>query len=188
MYPRNAASPERIAVGAVVQISDGAVQTSGVSISVRGQAGSSGAGSGTTAYDNGIVEYTPTQGETDFTSFVVVAYKTGCVPVSQTIVTSASGTPGYAGVDWGFVANKTTTNDLSGTNIKTTQKVDVDTIKTNPVANGGTVTFPTNATLASTTNLTAGTVATVTNTVNADIKKVNGVTVNGDGAGTPWGP
>lgn len=84
---RNAASPERIAVGAVVQISDGAVQTSGVSIAVRGQGGASGAGAGTTAYDNGIVEYTPTQGETDFTSFVVIAYKTGCIPVSQTIIT-----------------------------------------------------------------------------------------------------
>lgn len=32
---------------------------------------------------------------------------------------------------------------------------DVDTIKTNPVVNGGTATFPTNATLASTTNITA---------------------------------
>src|ERR1041385_1823266 len=39
-----------------------------------------------------------------------------------------------------------------------TQKVDVDTIKTNPVVNGGTITFPTNATVASTTNITAGTV------------------------------
>ena len=34
-------------------------------------------------------------------------------------------------------------------------KVDVDTIKTNPVVNAGTVTFPTTATLASTTNITA---------------------------------
>lgn len=47
------------------------------------------------------------------------------------------------------------------------QKVDVDTIKTNPVVNAGTVTFPTTATLASTTNLTAGTVTTVTNLTNA---------------------
>ena len=45
------------------------------------------------------------------------------------------------------------------------QKVDVNTIKTNPVVNAGTVTFPTTATLASTTNLTAGTVANVTNGV-----------------------
>lgn len=46
-------------------------------------------------------------------------------------------------------------------------KVDVDTIKTNPVVNAGTVTFPTTATLASTTNITAGTITTVTNLTNA---------------------
>lgn len=46
-------------------------------------------------------------------------------------------------------------------------KVDVDTIKTNPVVNGGTITFPTTATLASTTNITAGTITTVTNLTNA---------------------
>lgn len=33
-----------------------------------------------------------------------------------------------------------------------------------------------------------GAVGSVTANVNADIKKVNGVTVNGDGSGTPWGP
>ncbi len=43
-----------------------------------------------------------------------------------------------------------------------TQQVDVNTIKTNPVVSAGTVTFPTNATLASTTNITAGTITTVT--------------------------
>jgi hypothetical protein len=46
------------------------------------------------------------------------------------------------------------------------QKVDVDTIKTNPVVNGGTVTFPTNSTLASTTNITAGTITTATTATN----------------------
>lgn len=46
-------------------------------------------------------------------------------------------------------------------------KVDVDTIKTNPVANGGTITFPTNATVASTTNITGGTITTVTNQLSA---------------------
>ena len=51
-----------------------------------------------------------------------------------------------------------------------TQKVDVDTIKTNPVVNGGTVTFPTGATLASTTNITAGTITTATN-----VTTVNGL-------------
>jgi len=158
-YPRNAASPERIAVGAVVLISDGTVQTSAVSIAVIPQGGASGAGGGTTAYDNGIVLYTPTQAETNYTSFIVTAYKASCIPVSTTIVTSASATAGYAGVDWGFVANKTTSNELTGTTIATTQKVDVETIKTGAVVNGGTVTFPTNATLASTTNITGGTIA-----------------------------
>lgn len=47
---------------------------------------------------------------------------------------------------------------------------DVDTIKTNPVVNAGTVTFPTTATLASTTNITAGTVTTATN-----VTTVNGL-------------
>lgn len=133
MYPRNAASPERISVGAVVAIADGTVQTSGCSIAVVPQGGASGAGAGTTAYDNGIVLYTPTQGETNYSSFVVTAYKTGCIPASVTVVTTASATAGYAGLDWGVMANKTTTNALTGTTIATTQKVDIETIKTQSV-------------------------------------------------------
>lgn len=129
-YPRNAASPERLAIGAVVQISDGAVQTSGVSISVRGQGGASGAGAGTTAYDNGVVEYTPTQGETDFTSFIVVAYKTGCIPVSQTVITSASATAGYSGVDWGKVTSATSTVGLTNTTVGTITTYTGNTVQT----------------------------------------------------------
>src|SRR3990167_1288617 len=72
---------------------------------------------------------------------------------------------GAAGVDWANVENPTTTVAFTGTTIATTQKVDIETIKTNPVVNAGTVTFPTTATLASTTNITAGTIATVTNAV-----------------------
>jgi hypothetical protein len=95
VYPRNAASPPRIAIGAVVQISDGAVQTSGVSVSVRPNGGSESSGGGTISYGaSGIVYYAPTQGETDYTDFVVVAYKAGCIPVATTIVTSASATSG----------------------------------------------------------------------------------------------
>lgn len=74
---------------------------------------------------------------------------------------------GEAGVDWANVGSPTTSLALTGTTIAITQKVDVDTIKTNPVVNGGTATFPTNATLASTTNITAGTITTVTNLTNA---------------------
>lgn len=74
---------------------------------------------------------------------------------------------GEVGVDWANVGSPTTALALTGTTIAVTQKVDVDTIKTNPVVNGGTITFPTTATLASTTNITAGTIATVTNLTNA---------------------
>ncbi len=119
MYPRNAASPERIAIGAVVQISDGAVQTSGVSVSVLPQGGASAGGGGTISYENGIVCYLPTQAETNYTSFIVTAYKTGCIPVSVTIVTSASATAGYGGVDWSKVTSATSTVNLSGTTVKT---------------------------------------------------------------------
>ncbi len=77
---------------------------------------------------------------------------------------------GAAGIDWANVEAPTTTLALTGTTIATTQKVDVETIKTNPVVNGGTITFPTTATLASTTNITAGTVTTATN-----VTTVNGL-------------
>jgi hypothetical protein len=122
-YPRNAASPQRIAVGAVVQISDGAVQTSGVSITVIPQGGAGSAGGGTTAYQDGIVLYTPTQGETNYDSFAIIAYKTGCIPAATTVVTSASSTSGYAGLDWSKVTNATSTVGLSGTTIATSQVV-----------------------------------------------------------------
>lgn len=59
------------------------------------------------------------------------------------------------------------------------QKVDVDTIKTNPVVNAGTVTFPTTATLASTTNITAGTITTTTNLTNLPSIPSNWITAAG---------
>jgi len=73
---------------------------------------------------------------------------------------------GGAGVDWANVESPTTTLALTGTTISTTQKVDVETIKTNAVVNAGTITFPTTATLASTTNITAGTITTATTVTN----------------------
>jgi hypothetical protein len=81
---------------------------------------------------------------------------------------------GEAGVDWANVGSPTTALALTGTTIAVTQKVDVDTIKTNPVVNGGTATFPTNATLASTTNITAGTITTATTATNLTNAPTNG--------------
>lgn len=120
MYPRNAASPPRIAIGAVVQISDGAVQTSGCTVRVIEQGGAEGDGGGTTSYStDGVVLYTPTQAETDQIGFVLIAKKTGCIPVSQTIITSASDVTGYAGVDWAKVNAPTSTVGLTNTSIAT---------------------------------------------------------------------
>lgn len=83
---------------------------------------------------------------------------------------------GEAGIDWANVGAPTTTLNLSGTTIATTQKVDIETIKTNAVVNAGTITFPTTATLASTTNITAGTVTTATTATN--VTTVNGLAAN----------
>lgn len=74
---------------------------------------------------------------------------------------------GEAGVDWANVGAPTTALDLSGTTIAPTQKVDVETIKTQAVTAAAPVTIP--ASLASPTNITGGTITTVENlTVNND--------------------
>ncbi len=95
-----------------------------------------------------------------------VSVTSGQVDLGKILGTTSAGAVGYVGVDWAHVNAPTTTVNLSGTTIAVTQKVDVDTIKTNPVVNGGTITFPTGATLASTTNITAGTITTATNLTN----------------------
>jgi hypothetical protein len=100
MYPRNAASPEPIGIGPVVQISDGAVQTAGVTVRIKPVGVAEADGGGTTAYStDGVVLYTPTQAETNYTSFILIAKKTGCIPATVTIVTSESTVSGrvYAG-------------------------------------------------------------------------------------------
>ena len=95
MYPRNAASPPRISIGPVVQISDGAVQASGCTVRIIVEGGAEGDGGGTTAYStDGVVLYTPTQAETNYVSFVLIAKKTGCIPATVTVVTTASATAG----------------------------------------------------------------------------------------------
>lgn len=112
---------------------------------------------------SGVWKYTPTQGETDATDFHVAVYKASSTTAGVSVVTSASATAGYAGTDHSKIANPTSTVNLSGTTIKTatdvetkaadiqsrlpaalnggkmdsvvpdTQKVDVNTIKTQSV-------------------------------------------------------
>jgi hypothetical protein len=89
---------------------------------------------------------------------------------------------GEAGLDWANVGSPTTAVDLSGTTIKTTQKVDVDTIKTNPVVNGGTITFPTNKTLADTTSAVGSVTGNVGGNVTGSVGSVVGAVGSVTGA------
>jgi hypothetical protein len=124
-YPRNAASPPIIAVGAIYLLADGTIQTTGASVRVKTGTGSWGSGSGTLACDStsGIWTYAPTQAETDAQSFVVGVYKSSSTSAQVTVATSASATAGYSGVDWSKITAATTTVNLSGTTISTTQQV-----------------------------------------------------------------
>lgn len=99
-YPRNAASPPPVAIGAVVQISDGAVQTTGVTVYHRTSSTTESSGGGTTnvGATTGTIYYTPTQAETNYESFELVAFKSGCIPASVTVVTTASATAGKVDV------------------------------------------------------------------------------------------
>lgn len=129
MFPRNAATPPVIDLGQILQISDGAIQTTGASVRVRIGTGAWGAGAGTLACDttSGIWTYAPTQAETNADYFIVGAYKASCTALSKTVITSASTTSGYAGLDWAKVIAATTTVNLSGTSVKTATDVETDT-------------------------------------------------------------
>jgi hypothetical protein len=123
MYPRNAASPERISIGAVVQISDGAVQSSGVAVKVIPFGQSESSGAGTVAYTaDGVVLYTPTQAETNYTSFVLVASKSGCIPATVTVVTSAAGIASIADAVWDEAYSGHTTAGTFGKLMDTLRK------------------------------------------------------------------
>lgn len=119
-YPRNASSPPHFLVGYVYQISDGAVQTAGVSARVKTGTGSWGAAAGTLDCDttSGAWTYTPTQGETNAEAFSVSLYKANCSGVGITVITGKSSTAGYVAPDWGQVLNPSSTVGLSGTTIK----------------------------------------------------------------------
>ena len=133
-----------------------------------------------------VDEDTTIGASSDSEEYCVHITHAGMAPVTRTIELyrrdTTSGrtldvsTGGEAGLDWANVGSPTTSLALTGTTIATTQQVDVNTIKTNPVVNGGTVTFPTNATLASTTNITAGTITTATTATN--VTTVNGLAAN----------
>jgi hypothetical protein len=100
------------------------VQSSGVTVRIKPVGVAEADGGGTTAYStDGVVLYTPTQAETNYTSFVLIAKKTGCIPASVTVVTTASATAGYAGLDWSKITAATTSVALTNTTISASQVV-----------------------------------------------------------------
>lgn len=118
-YPRNAASPPPIAIGAIYLTADGTAQTTDALVRVKTGTGSWGSGAGTLACDttSGVWVYTPTQGETNAESFLVAVYKAASTTAQITVVTSASTTAGYGGLDWGKILDKTATVALTNTTI-----------------------------------------------------------------------
>jgi hypothetical protein len=190
MYARNNASPRPITIGAVVQISDGAVQTTGVSVKVRKDAGSWATGAGTLAVEEGIWSYTPTQGETDCDALQIILYKTSCIPNSMEVVFTDAAEFGQV-----VLAGVTHTNAVIPTVSSVTNRVTANTDQWDGVAVTGmpmptyiqptgflAATFP--ATVASPTNITSATgivLASTTHTgaVIPTVSTVtNGVTVS----------
>jgi hypothetical protein len=166
-YPRNAATPPIVAVGAIYLLADGTIQTTGASVRVKTGTGAWGSGAGTLACDStsGIWTYAPTQAETDAESFVVGVYKSASTSAQVTVATSASATAGYSGVDWSKLTAATTTVNLSGTTISTTQQV---------ASVSGSVGSVTGA-----VGSVTGAVGSVTARVTANTDQWNGVTVTG---------
>lgn len=121
-----------------------------------------------TATNYALVITTGTVGGTSVVGYVIgefsIEARSAVMPTTaaRTLDVSAGG---EAGVDWANVGSPTTTLALTGTTIATTQKVDLETIKTQAVTAAAGVTFPTS--VASPTNITAGTITTVTNLTNA---------------------
>ena len=101
MYPKNAASPPRIAVGSIYLIADGSKVVADAAVVVRAEGGAEGAGGGTLVVGatSGIWYYTPTQAETNYTAFAVTVYKASCTTATVTVVTTESAVSGRTSVD-----------------------------------------------------------------------------------------
>jgi hypothetical protein len=188
----------------VILIADGTVQTSGVTVRIKPIGVSEADGGGTVAYStNGIIIYTPTQAETNYTSFVLIATKASCIPASITVITTASATPGtvlLAPVTHTSAVVPTVTNLTNpslGTNAPTNwinaAAIAADAIGADEIAAGAVTKIQTG--LATPTNITAatgvtlapttgfgtqtGTLSTVTTTGTAtNVTTVNGLAAN----------
>lgn len=155
-------------VGAqMINATTGAAFTGSVTVSVTGDAGTQATGSvgsgACTHEGNGYHTYAPAQAETNYDLVAFTFTGTGAVPVTVQIYTSFPQT-GDSYARLGAPAGASVSADVA--------------------AVAGYIDTEVSAIKAKTDSLTF----TVAGQVDANIQSVNDVTVNGDGAGTPWGP
>ena len=96
MYPKNADSPPRIAVGSIYLIADGSKVVADASVVVRAEGGDEAGGGGTLVVGatSGIWYYTPAKAETNYTAFTVTVYKADYTTATVTVVTTESAVAG----------------------------------------------------------------------------------------------
>lgn len=155
-------------VGAqMINATTGAAFTGSVTVSVTGDAGTQATGSvgsgACTHEGNGYHTYAPAQAETNYDLVAFTFTGTGAVPVTVQIYTSFPQT-GDSYARLGAPAGASVSADVAAV----TGYIDTEV----------------SAIKAKTDSLTF----TVAGQVDANIQSVNDVTVNGNGAGTPWGP
>ncbi len=82
-------SGQRIPVGSIYAVEDGALQTTGLSVSVSKDGGSEAAGAGTlTTLASGSNVYAPTQAETNCDLLLVTVYKASCTRAAVGVYTT----------------------------------------------------------------------------------------------------
>jgi hypothetical protein len=130
--------------------------------------GTFAAGGGTVTEDGttGWYKYALSQADTNGNNLGFNFTGTGAVPQTINVITTAANPtdavrfgltalPNAAAEAAGGLYTRGTGAGQIAQDANGNVRVNVDTIKTNAVVNAGTITFPTNATLASTTNITA---------------------------------
>lgn len=129
---------------------------------------------------------------------VVRGTSASCDDAEQVCQVVSATTGGATNLDAAISTRATPTNITAGTITTVTNLTnaptagDLTATMKASVTTAATAATPTIGAVASVTGNVGGnvvgSVGSVSATVSADIKKVNGVTVNGNGAGTPWGP
>jgi hypothetical protein len=153
----------------MISATDGSNFTGTVTVYITGDGGPQtigSVGSGICTHEGrGLHGYLPSQAETNFDHIAFTFEGTGAITTTVQLYTRFDANLTH----WIATAPLALSSQQVQAVVPVTQKVDVETIKTQAVTLAGGVTIPA-ATLASTTNITAGTVTTVTN-----VTTVNGL-------------